>query len=59
MTGMKPGDREKIVKRVKDDRLKSLRTLIRQRLSGASPEEMRELAGEIGDIDRRRHAGKE
>jgi DNA primase len=59
MTGMKPGDRETIVKRVENDRLKSLRTRIKQRLAGASPEEMRELLGEIGDLDRRRHAGKE
>lgn len=59
MTGMKPGDREKIVKRVENDRLKSLRTQIKQRLSGASPEEIRELVGEIKELDRRRHAGKE
>lgn len=59
MTGMKPGDREKILKRVENDRLKTLRTRIKQRLSGASPEEIRDLVGEIEDLDRRRHAGKE
>lgn len=59
ISGMKPGDREKILKRVENDRLKTRRTRIRQRLSEAPPEEMRELLGEIGNLDRRRHAGKE
>lgn len=59
MTGMKPGDRDKIVKRVEGDRLKALKRSLQQKLSGASPEEVREIAVEISELDRRRHAGKE
>jgi DNA primase len=59
MTGMISGDRERIKKRIENDRWKSMRAMIKQRLSEAPPEEARDLAGELSDLDRRRHAGKD
>lgn len=59
MTGMRPGDRERIKKRVESERLLSLKGLLKDRLAVASPEEKNELLRELQELDRRRHAGKE
>jgi len=59
MTGMKAGDREKIMRRVENERLAALRVLLKERLPGAGPEEKIDLLRELQKLDRLRHAGKE
>ena len=59
MSGMKQGDRERIMKRVEDERLLSLKALLKERLASAGPGEKEELLRELHEMDRRRHAGKE
>ena len=54
---LKPGDYDKLKKSVNNRRLKMIRNDIKRRLSGATPEEVRELAIELRENDRRRHEG--